>query len=97
MPARARGTPCLAWKQKQLRITPRLLDTKKDKQDDTGFVPGGLITWLVWEVVPGIRLSDPCGAAAFWALDISERDAIREAFKESIMFAIPFPDLSHSF
>ncbi|OOF98733.1 hypothetical protein ASPCADRAFT_2166 [Aspergillus carbonarius ITEM 5010] len=56
-----------------------------NKQDDTGFVPGGLITWLVWEVVPGIRLSDPCGAAAFWALDISERDAIREAFKESIM------------
>ncbi|RAL01104.1 uncharacterized protein BO80DRAFT_493598 [Aspergillus ibericus CBS 121593] len=75
----------LTRKQKQLPITPRLLDTKEDKQDDTGFVPGGFITWLVWEVVPGIRLGNPCGAAAFWALDISERDAIREAFREGIM------------
>ncbi|RAK98778.1 uncharacterized protein BO80DRAFT_436684 [Aspergillus ibericus CBS 121593] len=36
-------------KQKQSRITPRLLDTKEEQQDHAGFVPGGFI---VWETIP---------------------------------------------
>ncbi|PWY83837.1 hypothetical protein BO94DRAFT_576250 [Aspergillus sclerotioniger CBS 115572] len=75
----------LTKKQKTSPITPRLLDTKEDKQDDTGVVPGGFVTWIVWEVVPGVRLGDPCGAPEFWAMDSSERNAMREKFKEGIM------------
>lgn len=43
--------------------------------------------WLVWEMVPGLRLGDPTdpfGAAPFWALDFHEREKIRVAFLRGI-------------
>ncbi|GCB23012.1 hypothetical protein AAWM_05897 [Aspergillus awamori] len=73
-----------ALTQKGSTITPRLLDSKEDKQDNTGFVPGGFVTWVVWEVVPGLQLGNDVGSAPFWGLSPDERDAVRQAFKESI-------------
>ncbi|GLA00601.1 hypothetical protein AnigIFM60653_009351 [Aspergillus niger] len=70
--------------QKGSTITPRLLDSKEVKQDNTGFVPGGFVTWVVWEVVPGLQLGNDVGSAPFWGLSRDERDAVRQAFKESI-------------
>ncbi|GKZ86301.1 hypothetical protein AnigIFM56816_001353 [Aspergillus niger] len=76
--------------QKRSTITPRLLDSKEDKQDNTGFVPGGFVTWVVWEVVPGLQLGNDVGSAPFWGLSRDERDAVRQAFKESIWYYVGF-------
>ncbi|PWY77338.1 hypothetical protein BO70DRAFT_63892 [Aspergillus heteromorphus CBS 117.55] len=57
--------------------TPRLLDYKEEKQDDTGLVPGGFIIWIVWEIVPGIRLGNEIGADEFWNLELDERRVIQ--------------------
>lgn len=83
--------------QKGSTITPRVLDSKEDKQDNTGFVPGGFVTWVVWEVVPGLQLGNDVGSAPFWGLGRDERDAVRQAFQESIWFValMPFP-LAHT-
>ncbi|GKZ34461.1 hypothetical protein AbraIFM66950_004736 [Aspergillus brasiliensis] len=70
--------------RKRSTITPRLLDSKEEKQDETGFVPGGFVIWVVWEVVPGLQLGDDLGCAPFWGLSRDERDAVREAFKEGL-------------
>ncbi|KAF7713308.1 Uncharacterized protein PECH_005708 [Penicillium ucsense] len=59
--------------------TPRLLGYKTGKQDGSGLVPGGFIIWLVWEIVPGLRLGDGNGADAFWALESDERQRVRVA------------------
>ena len=64
--------------------TPQLLGYKIDKQDRSGLVPGGFMIWLVWEIVPGLRLGDSNGAEPFWALDSHEREQVRLAFLETI-------------
>ncbi|CEJ58960.1 hypothetical protein PMG11_07599 [Penicillium brasilianum] len=63
--------------------TPKLLGYKIGKQDRSGLVPGGFITWLVWEIVPGVRLGDGNGADPFWAQERGERDQVRSAFQEA--------------
>lgn len=40
------------------KVTPTLLGYKQSKQDDRLPVPGGYITYIVWEKVPGIQLGD---------------------------------------
>lgn len=72
--------------QKGSTITPRLLDSKEDKQDNTGFVPGGFVISVVWAVVPGLQLGNDFGSAPFWGLSRDERDAVRQAFKDTIKF-----------
>ncbi|KAJ9320086.1 hypothetical protein DTO027B5_8855 [Paecilomyces variotii] len=64
--------------------TPKLLGYKTDKQDRSGLVPGGFIIWLVWEIVPGLRLGDGNGADPFWALEVYEREQVRLAFLEAL-------------
>ncbi|OQE41040.1 hypothetical protein PENCOP_c005G00076 [Penicillium coprophilum] len=49
--------------------TPKLLGYKTCTQDHSGLVPGGFIIWLVWEIVPGLRLGDGDGAGPFWGLE----------------------------
>lgn len=63
--------------------TPKLLGWKKSKQDRSGLVPGGFVIWLAYEVVPGLRLGHRDGPGPFWALDLAERDLIREVFLKS--------------
>jgi hypothetical protein len=79
----------LAYKtltRRRSTITPQLLGYKKGKQDSSGPVPGGFITWFSWEIVPGLRLGDDFGAAAFWGLDSSEREQIRSIFRETLPY-----------
>lgn len=63
---------------------PKLLGYKTDKQDRSGLVAGGFIIWLVWEIVPGLRLGDGNGADPFWALKSYEREQVRLAFLEAL-------------
>ncbi|OJJ43587.1 hypothetical protein ASPZODRAFT_28242 [Penicilliopsis zonata CBS 506.65] len=48
--------------------------------DDDGLVPGGYLTYLVWEIVPGVRLGDSLDVSPFWELLREQRDAARTAF-----------------
>ncbi|KAI2866866.1 hypothetical protein CBS147343_186 [Aspergillus niger] len=66
-------------------IVPRLLGERVTKQDASGWVPDGFLIYIVWEIVPGIQLGDPCGSKVFWTLERAERDLIREKFKEGYM------------
>ncbi|GKZ18593.1 hypothetical protein AbraIFM66951_007612 [Aspergillus brasiliensis] len=66
-------------------IVPRLLEEKVVKQDESGWVPGGFLIYVVWEIVPGVQLGDTSGSKVFWSLQRAERDAIREKFKEGRM------------
>lgn len=60
--------------------TPQLLDSSFQTQDSNGLVPGGFLIFLVWQIVPGLRLGDNLGAEAFWALEQKERSDIQAAF-----------------
>ncbi|OOQ87318.1 hypothetical protein PEBR_17817 [Penicillium brasilianum] len=76
-----------------LGFTPKLLGYKISTQDKSGFVPGGFAVWLVWEKVPGVRLSEN----EFWALQHPEREEIRQYFVKNIqaIYAIGYlPDTS---
>jgi hypothetical protein len=69
-----------------LGFTPKLLGYKTTTQDKTGLVPGGFVIWLVWEMVPGLRLGskDIFGSHAFWDLDDGEREEIRQHFERNL-------------
>lgn len=60
--------------------TPKLLGYKTTVQDNSGLIPGGFAVWLVWEMVPGLRLGNKNGPNAFWTLGDSEREEIRVSF-----------------
>ncbi|RFU35299.1 hypothetical protein B7463_g1042, partial [Scytalidium lignicola] len=64
------------------KITPILLAYKEDKQDDQGLVPGGYITYLIWNILPGVPLGDNLGEAQFWRLSSNERNEIRKVFEK---------------
>lgn len=65
--------------------TPTLLGYDELQQGQSGLVPGGFFTYVVYEFVQGKRLGDYSGhATAFWGLPRAERDLIRVAFKETI-------------
>ncbi|KAF3385693.1 hypothetical protein DPV78_012595 [Talaromyces pinophilus] len=61
------------------KSAPKLLNWKKEIQDDSGLVPGGFLVYLIIEKLPGIILS----RARFWELSRTERDKIRDAFETS--------------
>ncbi|CAI7581257.1 unnamed protein product [Penicillium discolor] len=69
--------------QKHSSNTPKLIGYKTGTQDRSGLVPGGFIIWLVWEIVPGLRLGDD-GAGPFWALESEEREQVRTAFVNAL-------------
>ncbi|KAH8434308.1 uncharacterized protein LDX57_011955 [Aspergillus melleus] len=56
---------------------PRCLGVKTVKQDNTGLVPGGYMSYLLWEKLPGVCLDEE----RVWSLDRTERNAVRESFK----------------
>ncbi|KAJ6032623.1 hypothetical protein N7540_003355 [Penicillium herquei] len=67
-------------------FTPSLLGYQESEQDASGMVPGGFLTFVVWEIVPGIWLGSPSTEAiGFWesGLDLEERNLIRAKFKDT--------------
>ncbi|KAF7179098.1 hypothetical protein CNMCM7691_008027 [Aspergillus felis] len=70
--------------KKESSNTPKLLGYSISTQDTSGPVPGGFAVWLVWEMVPGLRLGSKNGPDAFWALDADEREEIRIAFVDAL-------------
>ncbi|OJJ45691.1 hypothetical protein ASPZODRAFT_17139 [Penicilliopsis zonata CBS 506.65] len=71
--------------QKRSSNTPKLLGYKIGTQGPSGLVPGGFIIWLVWEIVPGLRLGDSDGAGPFLALESYEREQIRAVFIDALL------------
>ncbi|CAL5866920.1 uncharacterized protein PFLUO_LOCUS1132 [Penicillium psychrofluorescens] len=61
-------------------ITLALLRYKNTTQDDNMSVPGGFLIFLVWEIVPGLRLGNRVSRKQFFNLDQAERNLIRETF-----------------
>ncbi|KAJ5908954.1 hypothetical protein N7495_001636 [Penicillium taxi] len=45
-------------------ITPQLLGYKEGRQEPSGIIPGGFITWIAWAVIPGFQLSDGSSSSA---------------------------------
>ncbi|OXV08266.1 hypothetical protein Egran_03972 [Elaphomyces granulatus] len=61
---------------------PILLGFRKGRQETTGLLPGGYISYLLMTNMPGIRLGTNVEEdSLFWSLPRTERDEIREAFK----------------
>ncbi|KAJ5800454.1 uncharacterized protein N7518_002522 [Penicillium psychrosexuale] len=58
---------------------PKLLGYHLGKQDEDDIVPGGYITYLVWEKVPG----DSLDRKGFWSYPLSKREEIRHKFCEA--------------
>lgn len=60
-------------------VVPDLLAYREGRQGDDGIVPGGYITYVVWDKVPG----EPLRREEFWKLDPQSRQAIRDKFRET--------------
>jgi hypothetical protein len=60
-------------------ITPTLLAYKEGRQDSNG-----LITYLVWNILPGLRLGNNLGSGPFFQLPRAERDEIRSLFPHKL-------------
>lgn len=56
---------------------PALLGYHQGKQEVDDFVPGGHITYVVWDKVPGESLTEE----KFWSLERPSRDKIRAKFR----------------
>jgi hypothetical protein len=64
------------------KFTPKLLGSKVSVQEHLGIFPGGFLTFIVWERVPGLPLGDRTGnATGYWNLPPHERAKIRELFE----------------
>jgi hypothetical protein len=61
----------------RLEFVPRLLGYQQRKQEDDDMVPGGFVTYIVWEKVPG----DSFDPAKFWLSSFDERQAFRDKFR----------------
>lgn len=85
-------TALITFSSRKSKITPALLAYKEDKQDQDGLVPGGYITYIVWEVVPGVQLGDGFtpkdGNSPFWSFSREERDVIRDVFKQEYPYVL---------
>lgn len=66
-----------ALKKMSCDVVPDLLGNQEGKQGHDGIVPGGFITYVVWDKVPGDSLTED----KFWNLDRQSRDAIRKEFR----------------
>jgi hypothetical protein len=62
------------------RSTPKLRAYKQDTQGPNGPIPGGHITWIVWQKVPGKCLGGIRDASVYWGLRATERKRVRDAF-----------------
>ncbi|KAJ5876655.1 hypothetical protein N7455_000120 [Penicillium solitum] len=64
--------------------TPTLLAYKRGTQPTEGPVPGGHVTWIVWEKVPGKCLGDYKYAFVYWDMIPEQRKRVREGFLREI-------------
>jgi hypothetical protein len=71
-------TTLKALKKMECDVVPGLLSYQEGKQGEDSIVPGGYITYVVWDKVPG----EPLNAEEFWELDLKSRKAIRAKFRE---------------
>lgn len=65
--------------------TPKLLSTKRTKQNDTMWVPGGYLIYILMERLPGRPITaffDSDGKRP--AMTLSQRDEVRKAFKTAL-------------
>ncbi|OJJ45681.1 hypothetical protein ASPZODRAFT_143567 [Penicilliopsis zonata CBS 506.65] len=70
-------TALKALKKVGCDVVPDLLGYQEGKQDDDGIVPGGFVTYVVWEKVPGESLTQE----KFWNMELFLRDAVRKEFR----------------
>ncbi|GFF80427.1 hypothetical protein IFM47457_05174 [Aspergillus lentulus] len=68
-----------AKRQPRLELTILKRSKIEGKQDEDSIVPGGYITYVVWDKVPG----EPLSEEEFWELDLESRQAIRDQFREA--------------
>ncbi|KAJ5554963.1 hypothetical protein N7461_003433 [Penicillium sp. DV-2018c] len=64
--------------RKDCDVVPRLLAYQQRRQADDEVVPGGYITYILWEKVAGESLD----LTEFWRLPFAERKAIRDRFRQ---------------
>ncbi|RLL97786.1 hypothetical protein CFD26_106189 [Aspergillus turcosus] len=72
-------TTLKALKELECDVVPDLLAYQEGEQGEDSIVPGGYITYVVWDKVPG----EPLDAEEFWKLDLGSRQAIRDKFREA--------------
>lgn len=66
------------FKERNCKAVPDLLGYQFGKQDEEDIVPGGFVTYVVWEKVPG----EPLDFTRFWNSLFSEREEIRAKFRK---------------
>ena len=66
-------------------VVPDLLGFQEETQGPDGFVPGGFITFVVWEKVAG----EPLGYDEFWNMNYNMRDSIRRKFRATYPYVHP--------
>ncbi|CAI7634572.1 unnamed protein product [Penicillium glandicola] len=59
-------------------VVPRLLGYQQRQQDHDEGVPGGYVTYILWEKVAGESLD----LTVFWRLPFADRQAIRDKFRQ---------------
>lgn len=67
-------------------FTPTLIGFHLGTQPETGLVPGGFHTLVVWQIVPGVQLGtgNMTEDQVFWSLPDDERARIRERFQSTL-------------
>ncbi|CAG8353938.1 unnamed protein product [Penicillium salamii] len=64
-------------------VVPRLLGYRHDEQGEDDIVPGGFITYVIWEKVAG----DSLDSGRFWSCSFAEREEIRTLFRRTYDYA----------
>ncbi|CAG8303878.1 unnamed protein product [Penicillium salamii] len=67
-------------------VVPRLLGYRHDEQGEDDIVPGGFITYVIWEKVAG----DSLDSGRFWSCSFAEREEIRTLFRRTYEKLLPF-------
>ncbi|OQE88597.1 hypothetical protein PENNAL_c0016G06596 [Penicillium nalgiovense] len=70
-------TTLKSLQEKGCNVISRLLEYQCDQQDEDDTVPGGFITYVIWEKVLGESLD----MKNFWGYSFSEREEIRLKFR----------------
>ncbi|CAG8887119.1 unnamed protein product [Penicillium egyptiacum] len=68
-----------ALKELKCDVVPDLLAHREGKQGEDSIVPGGYMTYVVWDKVP----REPLSFQGFWELDLESRKPIRDKFREA--------------
>ncbi|KAJ5783615.1 uncharacterized protein N7518_009292 [Penicillium psychrosexuale] len=74
------------FKQRGCKVVPELLGYQFGKQDKGDLIPGGFVTYVIWEKVPG----EPLEFTRFWNCAFSERQNIRVKFRQIYEMLLPF-------